>query len=120
MDNHSDAEVDSPSEPEEVDNHSNEDETDNHSDAEIDKSLAESFSLLGDTFQLLRMLKLLKKMKGPRVNPPCPFPKLTGAQWLHMTLSDHRRCLDNLRMSRDAFLHLHHILVAGFGLKSTS
>jgi hypothetical protein len=62
---------------------------------------------------------MLKKMKGPRVNPPCPFPKLTGAQWLHLTLSDHTRCLDNLRMSRDAFLHLHHILVAGFGLKST-
>jgi hypothetical protein len=66
------------------------------------------------------MLKMLKKMKGPRENPPCPFPKLTGAQWLHMTLSDHRRCFDNLRMSRDAFLHLHHILVEGFGLKSTS
>jgi hypothetical protein len=120
MDNHSDAEMDSPSEPEQMDSHSDEDETDSHSDVEINKSLAETFSLLGHTFQLLSMLKMLKKVKGPRVNPPCPFPKLTGAQWLHMTLSDHRRCFDNLRMSRDAFLHLHHILVYGFGLKSIS
>jgi hypothetical protein len=81
MDNHSDAEMDSPSEPEQMDSHSDEDETDSHSDVEINKSLAETFSLLGHTFQLLSMLKMLKKVKGPRVNPPCPFPKLTGAQW---------------------------------------
>jgi hypothetical protein len=80
MDSHSDAEMEYPAEPEQVDSNSDDDDTDNHSDAEIDSSLTESFTLLGHSFELMRMLKMLKKMKGPRENLPCPFPKLTGAQ----------------------------------------
>jgi hypothetical protein len=64
MDIHSDAEMEYPAEPEEVDSNCVDDDTDNHSDAEIDSSLAESFTLLGHSFELLRMLKMLKKMKG--------------------------------------------------------
>jgi hypothetical protein len=109
MDSHSDAE--------ELESDSDAEDMHRDSDAkEMVNSLEEIMSLLGDAFQLLRRLKMLKEMQVPKVNPPCPFPKLTGAQWLHLTMSDQTRCYDNLRMSRDAFLHLHHIL-KGFGLK---
>jgi hypothetical protein len=39
-----------PAEPAQVDSNSDDDDTDNHSDAEIDSSLAESFTLLGHSF----------------------------------------------------------------------
>ena len=64
------------------------------------------------------LLKGLMSQQRPEVNPPCPIPKLTGAQWMHLTLADNTRCLENLRMSPDAFMHLHEILLP-FGLPET-
>ena len=61
------------------------------------------------------LLKGLMSQQRPEVNPPCPIPKLTGAQWMHLTLADNTRCLENLRMSPDAFMHLHETLLP-FGL----
>ena len=61
------------------------------------------------------LLKGLMSQQMPEVNPPCPIPKLTGAQWMHLTLANNTRCLENLRMSPDAFMHLHETLLP-FGL----
>jgi len=53
----------------------------------------------------------------PEVNPPCPIPKLSRAQWMQLTLADQTKCIDKLRMTRDAFMHLHETLLT-FGLPS--
>jgi hypothetical protein len=71
-------------------------------------SSTEELLSLGRHLELLKMLKMMKDMEQPAVNPR-PFPKLTGAQWVHMNLSNKKRCKNNLRMSPDAFLHLHDI-----------
>jgi hypothetical protein len=73
-------------------------------DGASDSSMEELMSL-GRHLELLKMLKMMKGMEQPAVNPPCPFPKLTGAQWVHLNLSNKNRCKNNLRMSLDAFLH---------------
>jgi hypothetical protein len=88
-------------------------------DGASDSSTEELLSL-GRHLELLKILKMMKDMEQPAVNPPCPFPKLTGAQWVHMNLSNKKRCKNNLRISPDAFLHLHDILATSFGLESTS
>ena len=67
---------------------------------------------------VLRRLKGLPVQQRPAVNPPCPIPKLTGAQWMKLTPDDPTKCIDNLHMSRDAFMHLHNMLLS-FGLPST-
>jgi len=67
---------------------------------------------------VLRRLKGMLMQQRPAVNPPCPIPKLTDAQWMKLTLDDPTKCIDNLRMSRDAFMHLHNMLLP-FGLPST-
>ena len=64
------------------------------------------------------LLKGLMSTQMPEVNPPCPIPKLSGAQWMQLTLADHTRCLENLCMSRDDFMHLHETLLS-FGLPVT-
>ena len=64
------------------------------------------------------LLKGLMSTQMPEVNPPCPIPKLSGAQWMQLTLADHTRCLENLRMSRDDFMHLHETQMP-FGLPVT-
>jgi hypothetical protein len=88
-------------------------------DGASDSSMEELMSL-GRHLELLKMLKMMKGMEQPAVNPPCPFPKLTGAQWVHLNLSNKNRCKNNLRMSLDAFLHFHDILATIYGLESTS
>ena len=67
---------------------------------------------------VLRRLKGLLAQQSPTVNPPCPIPKLTGAQWMELALDDPTKCIDNFCMSRDAFMHLHNMLLL-FGLPST-
>ena len=64
------------------------------------------------------LLKGIISQQRSEVNPPCPIPKLTGAQWMHLTLADHTKCLDSLRMTRDDFMHLHETLLS-FGLPQT-
>jgi len=64
------------------------------------------------------LLKGIMSQQRPEVNPLCPIPKLSGAQWMQLTLADHTKCLDSLRMPRDAFLHLHETLLS-FGLPAT-
>jgi len=56
--------------------------------------------------------------EAPVVNPDLPFQKMTGRHWMEVNLQNEQKCLDNLRMSHDNFLHLHNILL-GFGLKGT-
>ncbi|XP_039782143.1 putative nuclease HARBI1 isoform X1 [Panicum virgatum] len=68
--------------------------------------------------EVLRRIKAILRMQPPLVNPPCPITKLTGAQWMKLSLDDPTKCIDNLRMSRDAFLNLHDRLLS-YGLKST-
>jgi len=68
--------------------------------------------------EVLRRIKAILRMQPPLVNPPCPITKLTGAQWMKLSLDDPTKCIDNLRMSRDAFLNLHDRLLP-YGLKST-
>ena len=46
------------------------------------------------------LLKGLMSQQMPEVNPPCPIPKLSGAQRMQLTLADQTKCLDNLRMTR--------------------
>ena len=67
---------------------------------------------------VLRRIKSILGMHPPLVNPPCPITKLSGAQWMKLSLDDPTKCIDNLRMSRDAFLNLHDRLLP-YGLKST-
>ena len=55
---------------------------------------------------------------APVVNPEVPLPKVIRRQWIEHNLRNHRKCLDNLRMSPDDFMHLHDILL-GFGLTGT-
>jgi hypothetical protein len=68
---------------------------------------------------LLTKLKYLLENQSVLVNPPCPIPKLTGAQWMQLTLNNPTACHDNFRMSRDAFMELHDML-RPFGLPSTN
>ncbi|CAD6334595.1 unnamed protein product [Miscanthus lutarioriparius] len=68
---------------------------------------------------VLRRLKSIMSQQMPEVNPPCPNPKLSGAQWMQLTLADQTKCIDNLRLMRDAFMHLHDTLLP-FGLPSTN
>ena len=75
------------------------------------------FNLAAAAVALVRYKAAVAKA-APMVNPEVPFPKMTGQQWMHLNLSNHRKCLDNLRMSPDDFMHLHGILV-GYGLKGT-
>ena len=76
------------------------------------------------TVTLAKVAIVLLRLKGimsqqmPEVNPPCPIPKLSGAQWMQLTLADQTKCIDNLRMTHDAFMHLHDTLLP-FGLPST-
>ena len=74
--------------------------------------------ILAKAAVVLRRLKDIMSQQMPEVNPPCPIPKLSGAQWMQLTLADHTKCLDSLRMPRDAFLHLHETLLS-FGLPAT-
>ena len=64
------------------------------------------------------LLKGIMSQQMPKVNPPCPIPKLSGAQWMQLTLANQTKCIDNLRMTRDAFMHLHDIQLP-FGLPPT-
>ena len=75
------------------------------------------FNLAAAAVALARYKAAVAKA-APMVNPTVPFPKLTGRQWMHLNLRDPQKCLDNLRMSPDAFMQLHDILL-GFGLKGT-
>jgi hypothetical protein len=52
------------------------------------------------------------------VNPEVPLPKVTRRQWTEINLRNAQKCLDNLCMSPDDFMHLHDILL-GFGLTGT-
>ena len=76
------------------------------------------------TVTLAKVAVVLLRLKGimsqqmPEVNPLCPIPKLSGAQWMQLTLADQTKYIDNLRMTRDAFMHLHDTLLP-FGLPST-
>ena len=56
-------------------------------------------------------------MVPPQVNPP--FCDLTGRQWVHNFLQDHRRCFENFCMQPENFERLHYILCNGYGLAST-
>jgi len=67
---------------------------------------------------LLAWLKAAVDNAVPVVNPAVPFPKMSGRQWMELNLQNEQRCKENLRMSPDAFLHLHNILVE-YGLKGT-
>lgn len=69
-------------------------------------------------FALLTKVRYLLEKESIPVNLPCPIPKLTGEQWMQQMLSNPITCLDNFRMSRDAFMHLHNMLIP-FGLPST-
>jgi hypothetical protein len=66
----------------------------------------------------VRRLKVLLANQSPPVNPPCPIPKLTGAQWMKLTLDNPTACVDNLRISRDTFMYLHNMLLP-YGLPCT-
>ena len=69
------------------------------------------------TVTLAKAAAVLLRLKGimsqqmPEVNPPCPIPKLSRAQWMQLTLADQTKCIDNLRMTRDAYMHLHDALL---------
>ena len=60
---------------------------------------------------VLRRLKGIMAQQMPEVNLPCPIRKLSGAQWMQLTLADQTKCIDNLHMMRDAFMHLHDTLL---------
>ena len=60
---------------------------------------------------LLARLKAAVDNAAPVVKPAIPFPKMSGRQWMQLNLQNEQRCKENLRMSPDAFLHLHNILV---------
>ena len=47
---------------------------------------------------VLRRIKSILGMHPPLVNPPCPITKLTGAQWMKLSLDDPTKCIDNLCM----------------------
>jgi hypothetical protein len=68
---------------------------------------------------LLTKLKYLLGNQSIPVNPPCPILKLTGAQWMQQILHNPTACKDNFRMSRDAFMQLHNMLLP-YGLPSTA
>ena len=74
--------------------------------------------ILAKAVVVLRRLKGIMSQQMPELNPPCPIPKLSGAQWMQLTLADQTKCIDNLRMTHDAFMHLHDTLLP-FGLPST-
>ena len=74
--------------------------------------------ILAKAAVVLRRLKGIMSQQMPEVNPPCPIPKLSVAQWMQLTLADQTKCIDNLRITRDAFMHLHDTLLP-FGLPST-
>lgn len=73
---------------------------------------------------------VLKRLHDHMATPPydhmptppramqCPIPALTGAQWMERNLFFSWRCNNNLRMSPEAFLHLHDMLLP-YGLRST-
>jgi len=67
---------------------------------------------------LVARLKAAVANAAPVVNPALPFPKMSGRQWMQLNLQNEQSCKENLRMSPDAFLHLHNILVE-YGLKGT-
>ena len=68
---------------------------------------------------LLTKLKYLLENQSVLINPPCPIPKLTCAQWMQQILHNPTACKDNFRMSRDAFMQLHNMLLP-YGLPSTA
>ena len=82
---------------------------DNSEESWISESSSDSRDLknLAEAAVLLRRIKAILSMQPPVVNPTCPITKLTGAQWMKLTLNDPTKCIDNLRMSPDAFLNLH-------------
>ena len=67
---------------------------------------------------LVARLKAAVANAAPVVNPALPFPKMSGRQWMQLNLQNEQKCKENLRMSHDAFLHLHNILLE-YGLKGT-
>ena len=67
--------------------------------------------ILAKAAVVLRRLKGIMSQQMPELNPPCPIPKLSGAQWMQLTLADQTKCIDNLCMTRDAFMHLHDTLL---------
>ena len=75
------------------------------------------FNLVAVVVALARYRAAVAKM-APVVNPEVPLPKVIRRQWIEHNLRNHRKCLDNLRMSPDDFMHLHDILL-GFGLTGT-
>ena len=58
--------------------------------------------ILAKAAVVLRRLKGIMSQQMPEINPPCPIPKLSGAQWMQLALADQTKCIDNLRMTRDA------------------
>ena len=75
------------------------------------------FNLVAAVVALARYKAAVPKT-APVVNPEVPLPKVIRRQWIEHNLRNHRKCLDNLRMSPDDFMHLHDILL-GFGLTGT-
>ncbi|XP_066324607.1 uncharacterized protein [Miscanthus floridulus] len=67
---------------------------------------------------LVARLKAAVANAAPVVNPALPFPKMSRRQWMQLKLQNEQKCKENLRMSPDAFLHLHNILLE-YGLKGT-
>ena len=67
---------------------------------------------------LVARLKAAVANAAPVVNPPLPFPKMSGRQWMQLNLQNEQKCIENLRNAPDAFPHLHNILLE-YGLKGT-
>ena len=89
-----------------------------------DSDISDTSSEGTATYNVVAAAVLLARLKAavdnavPVVNPAVPFPKMSGHQWMELNLQNEQRCKENLRMSPDAFLHLHNILVE-YGLKGT-
>ena len=93
-------------------------------DSNDDSSTSNTSSDVPDLMNLAKAAVMLRRIKAllvnqqPVVNPPCPITKLTGAQWIKLSIDDLTKCRDNLCMSRDDFLNLHDRLLA-YGLQCT-
>ena len=53
---------------------------------------------LATAAEVLRRIKAILSMHPLVVNPTCPITKLSGAQWMKLSLDDPTKCIDNLCM----------------------
>ena len=83
----------------------------NESSTNDNSSDGSSTVILAKAAVVLRRLKGIMAQQMSKINPPFPIPKLSGVQWMQLTLADQTKCIDNLRMMRDAFMHLHDALL---------